>query len=205
MTTVMTVVTDTNRRRPRAELAAAIYQAAIALFKKRGYAATTVEEIAAAAGVAKGTFFNFYPTKLDVLKAYYRTIDFEVARRRAALDPAEPRKSLTKYAGDVERILLREGPLMLELLDIAVSDPAMRRIDADSGSIDADEFADFVRRAQSGKRISKKIDASIAAGAIIDLWSGAIRTWLVAPKKGTLADLFDARMAVLFQGLDDRK
>jgi AcrR family transcriptional regulator len=43
--------------------------AALDLFQSRGFAATTVEAIAAAAGVAKGTFYNYFLTKEDVALA----------------------------------------------------------------------------------------------------------------------------------------
>jgi AcrR family transcriptional regulator len=47
----------------RAELAGAAWK----LFGQRGYEATTVTEIAAAAGVSRRTFFRYYSSKEDVL------------------------------------------------------------------------------------------------------------------------------------------
>jgi AcrR family transcriptional regulator len=44
-----------------------LYSAAVTLFRQRGFDETRVEEITQAAGVAKGTFFNYFPTKEDVL------------------------------------------------------------------------------------------------------------------------------------------
>lgn len=44
-----------------------IYAVAVELFRKQGFDETRVEEITQAAGVAKGTFFNYFPTKEDVL------------------------------------------------------------------------------------------------------------------------------------------
>ena len=55
------------RERKKRETAERIYRAALKLFRQRGYDATTVEEIAQAADVAKGTFFNYFPTKDAVL------------------------------------------------------------------------------------------------------------------------------------------
>ena len=197
----MTVVTKGNRARAREDLRASIYAAAIGLFRWNGYAATSVDSIVTSAGVAKGTFFNFFPSKLDALKAYYREIDVEVVRVRRRLDPSEPSLSLRLYAEGVERILRREGALMIELLTMALHEPEMRRIDTDSGDIDGGEFAEFFREAITAGTLGAHIDPENAAAALIDLWSGAMRAWLVDPEKQCLRNLFDARVCMLFEGI----
>jgi AcrR family transcriptional regulator len=201
MTKVMTVVTSANRGRPREDIRADLYETAIRLFRAQGYAATTVDAIVAGAGVAKGTFFNFFPSKLDVLKAYYATIDVEVARCRAAFNPDDPQRSLSRYARAVERILRREGALMIELLDVTFADPAMRRFDEDSGAADAAEFSHLLEAAKEKGLIGADVDTLMAATALVDLWSGAMRTWLRDPAKASLVKLFEPRAAILFDGL----
>ena len=46
--------------------------AALDLFVEKGYAATRVEEVAALAGVSKGTLFLYFPSKEDLFKAVVR-------------------------------------------------------------------------------------------------------------------------------------
>ncbi|WP_051580922.1 TetR family transcriptional regulator [Pseudonocardia acaciae] len=54
---------ERKKRRTRAEL----QRHALRLFRDRGYAETTVDDIAAAAEVSRSTFFRYFGTKEDVL------------------------------------------------------------------------------------------------------------------------------------------
>jgi AcrR family transcriptional regulator len=53
-----------KRRRER------IFQASMALFRQRGFQETTASDIAKAAHVSRGTFFNYFPYKEAVLLEY---------------------------------------------------------------------------------------------------------------------------------------
>jgi TetR/AcrR family transcriptional regulator len=49
-----------------------LLDAALLLFVNKGYAATKVEDVAASAGVSKGTLFLYFPSKEDLFKAVIR-------------------------------------------------------------------------------------------------------------------------------------
>jgi AcrR family transcriptional regulator len=64
---------------------ALIYESAIHLFSTYGYEAVSIHRIADHAGTAKGSFYNYYTTKSDIIvekfweiDAYYRSIEEEV-------------------------------------------------------------------------------------------------------------------------------
>ena len=58
-----------RRERKKLEARRRIFDAAFELFLEKGFAATTVEEIATRADVAKGTVFNYFPRKTSFLAA----------------------------------------------------------------------------------------------------------------------------------------
>ena len=58
-----------RRERKKIETRQRLMEAALQLFRDHGYDATTVEQIAGAADVAKSTFFNYFETKEAILPA----------------------------------------------------------------------------------------------------------------------------------------
>ena len=73
----MSVIQDspapaTKRARRKEARPGELLEAALALFVEKGYAATRVEEVAARAGVSKGTLFLYFPSKEELFKAVVR-------------------------------------------------------------------------------------------------------------------------------------
>jgi AcrR family transcriptional regulator len=73
---------------PRAQQTrAAIVAAALALFRERGYEATTMREIASRAGVSTGNAYYYFSSKEELLQEFYATSHAEhLAASRARLD-----------------------------------------------------------------------------------------------------------------------
>lgn len=59
----------TKRSRRKEARPAELLEAALALFVEKGFAATRVDEVAARAGVSKGTLFLYFPSKEALFKA----------------------------------------------------------------------------------------------------------------------------------------
>jgi TetR/AcrR family transcriptional regulator, regulator of mycofactocin system len=76
----------------RLPVARRLEDAALELFATRGFEATTVDDLAAAGGVGRRTFFRYFPTKLDVVLG-------ELDEQRDALAAA-----LAERAGDPDPV-----------------------------------------------------------------------------------------------------
>jgi AcrR family transcriptional regulator len=63
----MTLMEPSRRERKKEETRQRIFEAAVSLFRERGFEATTVDEITEKADVGRGTFFNYFPRKEAVL------------------------------------------------------------------------------------------------------------------------------------------
>jgi TetR/AcrR family transcriptional regulator, regulator of mycofactocin system len=73
--------------RPPSTTRRKLQQIALDLFSRRGYDEVTVEELAAAAGISRRTFFRYFRSKADATMGDF---DGEVARLRAALEDSDP-------------------------------------------------------------------------------------------------------------------
>ena len=79
-----------------------IVDRALELFTEKGYAATTIDEIAVAAGTTRATFYAHYPSRADLMR------DF-MARVNAVLDRADGPDRATTPDGLID--VVREGEL----------------------------------------------------------------------------------------------
>jgi AcrR family transcriptional regulator len=149
----------------RAELASAAWD----LFGKKGYEATTVAEIAAAAGVSRRTFFRYYATKDDVVtetsdelaEAMLTAVAERprdepplVAIKRALVPVLEPRLIRTARARTIIRLLRESRSLrraMMErhaLMEERLAAQLAERLGADPAKDSAPALLAFVARAK---------------------------------------------------------
>lgn len=79
-----------RREQQKANRREAILRAAMDLFSRKGFDLTTVEDITRQARVAKGTFYNFFPKKEDVLLYF---LDTEISKSSDEIQRKMPRLS----------------------------------------------------------------------------------------------------------------
>jgi mycofactocin system transcriptional regulator len=78
---------DARTGRPRATSRAALERVGFRLFAERGFAQTTVDDIAAAAGIGRRTFFRYFASKNDLV---WGDFSDQLESLRALLDAVPP-------------------------------------------------------------------------------------------------------------------
>ena len=76
--------------RPAATTRAELEQVALELFAERGFVATTVDDIAAAAGIGRRTFFRYFASKNDVVWGDFELGLLALRERLATGPPGRP-------------------------------------------------------------------------------------------------------------------
>jgi AcrR family transcriptional regulator len=187
------------RERKKAKTKTAIQQHAMRLFRERGYHATTVEQIAAAAEVSPSTFFRYFPTKEDVV--LYDALDpllLEAFRAQPAeLSPIQALRG-AMWAVFAE---LPAGELVVQQeRDVLIrSVPELRARMLDEFAKNLQLFAEIV-----AERVGRQADdpaVRTLAGAVIGV---GISAWYTAGDHATPKDylaVFDAGLAHLEAGL----
>ena len=92
------------------------------LFAERGYANTPVEEITEAADVAKGTFFNYFPTKEAILEALAeRQLGVVKAAEERAREASSVRPVLLEMIHGLAERPSRSQLLLRSLMGVAMT------------------------------------------------------------------------------------
>lgn len=131
------------RERTRRAVQGELVEAAQNLFLERGYDATTVDDIAAAAGLSRRSFFRYFTSKEELVLGKFEMSGEELAEAFRARPASEDDWTSIQrmFDGVVEYVADEEKARRLELLEqIVASTPSLRaaylgRLDAIQGSI----------------------------------------------------------------------
>ncbi|WP_067851065.1 TetR family transcriptional regulator [Mycolicibacterium wolinskyi] len=170
---------------------------ALRLFAEKGYDATTVEDIAAAAGVSHMTFFRYFPRKEEVVE--YDEYDPLIEDLIAARPADEPPLTAIHRAirAGLQAILPTDHSALLQRTRLIMANPTLRA----RNTLAQDETRDLFARALARRAgmqapdLRCVVQASAALATVapaITAWAGADRQDLVALIDEAFAALRDA-------------
>jgi AcrR family transcriptional regulator len=168
-----------------------LQQAALELYRERGFDQTTTAEIAARAGVTERTYFRHFPDKREVLfdgEATVRaTLTQAVAEAPAGLEPLDVLLSAFRKAGP---ILEGNRPFAEPRAEVIAMTPALRERDLAKKASLTDAVAQALRQRDVADGL-----ADLAARTGFAAFGHAVHAWIDDPSQS-----LDAR---LLQAFDD--
>ncbi|MGW0817002.1 TetR/AcrR family transcriptional regulator [Streptomyces viridiviolaceus] len=191
------------RQRRRLAMQAEIEEAALDLFDRQGFERTTVDDIAAAAGISPSTFFRHFPAKEDAVLGVNRA--FEAALTARLENLPDGKASLSAFEDAVGAVL---GELdgeradltgrMLRVRRLAMKDPALRNATLRGEAEQCRRFLGLVVAATGSEAVdtyARVLAEVMSAGlrAAFDEWAARRE----AGRRDGLADVYRATCANL--------
>ncbi|HVT66659.1 MAG TPA: mycofactocin system transcriptional regulator [Trebonia sp.] len=181
--------------RRRVTSRAELEQTAFALFAAHGFDATTVDEIAAAAGIGRRTFFRYFPSKNDIP---WGAFEDELERMRVRLKACPPQVPLMDAIRlaliDFNRVDPGQVPLHRRRMELILRVPTLLAHSTLRFTAWREVVAEFAAE-RTGLRPDDLAPQSIAH-AVLGVAVAAYEHWLNDPDSD-LGDLLDDAMRQL--------
>ena len=164
-----------------------LLEAAEQLFTQRGYGATRISDICAAAGVAKGLFYWYFPTKESLFAELVRTMRQQLRRAQAAaMTPdADPVTRIRQGAEASVRFMAAHQPYFA-LLDVERTDDAMADVMKEGSDVYAGDVRRLVAEAQAQGLVPDADPVFYAVGVM-----GAVSSFSHAHRMGRVSMSID--------------
>ena len=151
-----------------------LVNAALTLFAERGFDATTVDDIAAAAGVSRVTFFRAFPTKEDVVFTEHGPLLEQVRARLDEAGPDDWDAALRETTQMVLRHYLDEGDIARRRYRLTRTIPALRDREVAMSAAYQRLFADALHRLLSADA-SGALWADVLAASVVATHNHVLR------------------------------
>lgn len=167
-------LSPTKRERRKEARPGELLDAALSLFVEKGFAATRVEEVAARAGVSKGTLFLYFPSKEELFKA--------VVRETIADHFGEWNQELAQFQGSSAELLHHTMNSWWERIGMTAASGITKLVMSEAGTFP--EIASFYQHEviDPGKDLLRRVlQRGIARGEIRPLDLDSVVYSLIAP------------------------
>lgn len=173
----------------------ALVAAAFGLFGERGYEQTTVDDIVAAAGVGRRSFFRYFPSKEDVV---FPDHDGSLASMteflRADTDGLDPVRRVCDAARLVLRMYADNPAFSVQRYRLTREVPGLRAAELSVVRRYERALADYLRAWFAG-RPDSALRADVIAASVVAAHNNALRSWLRSSGEGDVAAAVDHALA----------
>ncbi|WP_432103596.1 TetR family transcriptional regulator [Streptomyces sp. bgisy091] len=189
------------RARKKAATRQAIQDQASRLFLEKGFDATTVEEIAAAAGVSHMTFFRYFRTKEDVAASDdYDPMIGELVAARPAGEPVVE-KIRQAFLSGLAQVYATDRDALLSRYQLILETPSLRaRLWENQNDTQQHIVAALAGADGQGEG---GLGLEVVVAACLSTAATAMRVWAENEDSTELPELLDQAFAALREGFGD--
>jgi AcrR family transcriptional regulator len=191
-----------RRQRRSAEIRERLFRSALALFAKKGFAETTVQDITEAADLGKGTFFNHFPSKDHILIAFsdmqVAKLDEMVSEMRDSNPPV--RAFLGQLTTKMTEEPARAPSLVRALLQANLSSSNVRDVMKENHARGLKLLTQMAEMAQERGEFRQDVPASELANVFRQTVMGTLLVWSVYAD-ASLPERMRSALDVLWGGL----
>lgn len=137
---------------------------------EKGYAKTTLANVASAAGMSASHLLYYFQGKDDILEYYFHNVAGRILKRIDGFRHETPKRQIDLLAGLFfagKGITKTEIGFMLEIFGVAVNDKELRHEKADLDEKCKAYIAELFSQTQSGKHVSSPKDSAEIAYALL--------------------------------------
>jgi len=151
-----------------------IVEAALAVFSKKGYHQTTMDDIARRLGVSKGALYLYFASKEELFKGCYETapLEFRKILRSSFRENADPLKMAGDFFDQMKARFGSNSSLSYEIFAEASRNPALRRILKENYDEYTRITTRFLEELKEKGAIPKTMEVRSMAKALLALWNG---------------------------------
>jgi len=194
-----------RRERHGSELRERLFRAALALFAKKGYLETTVEDITEAIDVGKGTFFNYFPSKDHILLGFAETqlAKLELIVREILNSSLPMRESLRGLVHRMTEAPIQNPAVVRALLQAHLSSPVVREEMFRLHRAHQKLIGGMLRHGQQRGEIRRDLDPEDLAQVFRQSIFGTLLFWSLVGDASLTARI-EQSMTVLWGGIASR-
>lgn len=193
------------RETRKKELKEQIFLQALQLFREKGFEQVTVQEITVKCGIGKGTFFNYFAKKEDILLYLGESqIDLlkQSVEKHRNIDP--PKKQILYVLEDLLHHFSSHSELMkLATLEI-IKSASLAGKESQSVRQLHQQLSSMIDSAKQKGKLRTRWETDAITTTIVGVYFHTILSWtLMGVEPTTITDSFRKQFDIVWEGIND--
>jgi len=188
------------RDKKKIETRKSIFEIAGRLFKEKGYDNTTVDEITKEAGIGKGTFFNYFPTKEALLQDFVKQKEelvFDLVK-----DQSTRNISTKEKIKNILVLVAKSNEKDRDLTKLFVFEHLKHYGHEERRSTSLNHLIQVIfEKGEKTEEFKIGLDYKMAAGNLTAIYFYSLMEWLWSKNDYSLSEDISKKIDMIFEGI----